>query len=393
MKFWNTVISKLNPDIFIAYTWPHVPSDYPLYLLCKHYYKIPVLFLDPILFLDDDYHTIGCSLENLSAPFIETYTSKEELIISEPVRHYLEKLRSGNPQIPKHVKRYWNTLDNLNSQSKKDYQRIIKLIVTGNAFKEGQTTFKKNRQPWDSNKSKQSFIDYILFRRKLAKKNRKLEKYYNQFVSSPDYKDRFIYFAAPYQPEAISNLCAGTYEDVFLVLDMITEVLPEDWLIYYKEHPNTFKPADKGALERSRYFYDKVASYSKVRIVPFNTNTFTLIDNSQAVCTVGGTVGWEAVVRGKPALVYGSVWYQACKSVFTIRTYKDALEAIKEIKKGFVPDGKDVERYAEAIHKACEKGLIGINDFREKIKKCADPKYEMERIAIAFVQAYEKFYS
>ena len=53
LKFWNTVIDKLKPDILVSYSLIHLPSDYPLYLLCKHYYKIPVLFLNPCPLLDE----------------------------------------------------------------------------------------------------------------------------------------------------------------------------------------------------------------------------------------------------------------------------------------------------------------------------------------------------
>lgn len=44
LRYWNTVINNLKPDIFVAYQWPHLPSDYGLYLLCKYYYSIPVMF-------------------------------------------------------------------------------------------------------------------------------------------------------------------------------------------------------------------------------------------------------------------------------------------------------------------------------------------------------------
>ena len=47
LSFWNTVIINLKPELFISYTWPHVQSDYALYLLCKYIYNIPVIFIDP----------------------------------------------------------------------------------------------------------------------------------------------------------------------------------------------------------------------------------------------------------------------------------------------------------------------------------------------------------
>jgi len=393
LKFWNTVILNMKPDLLITYTWPHLPSDYPLYLLCKYYYKIPVLFFDPIPFLDSDYYTIGSSLENLSSPFIKEYTSDDNGLISEPVQMYLSKLRSKGVETPWHVKKYLNELDNNNNSNFELIRNFIRLLKNRIAFKEGESTFKKNMEPWSSEKSKMTHFDYLLFRSKLQKSVKRLTNYYNSYIKNVDYKKKYIYFAAPYQPEAISNLMAGSYENIFIIIDMLSEILPEGWYIYYKEHPNTFKTADKGALERSKQFYDKLVSYKSLIMISHTTSTFDLIDNSKAVCTVGGTVGWEAVVRGKPALVYGSLWYQACNSIFTIKNSNEAKRAITKILNGFTPDDKDVDRYAEAIYNSTTKGLIRLNDFTDEIKSIDSPSLLMEKTAKAFFDAYNKFYS
>ncbi|MBO1224050.1 MAG: hypothetical protein JYX80_06455 [Candidatus Scalindua sediminis] len=392
LKYWNTVIHHLKPDIFVAYTWPHLPSDYPLYILCKHYYSIPVVFFIPIPFLEDEYYTFGYSLEDLSAQFSDIYLSEEYLEVSNVVKKYLARLRSQEAKSPKYVIDYYRRLDKSYRYRHMDILRLLKMILRGTAFNMAGIAFKKNKKPWESKYSKLTNIGYLWFKSNLVRKNKKLKRYYNKLAKPADLKEKYLYFPAPYQPEAISNLFVGVYEDIFLVLDMITDIIPGDWVIYYKEHPNTLKERDKGALGRSNHFYNKVNSYSNVRIIPFETNTFTLIDNSQAVFTVGGTAGWEAIVRGKPALFFGSLWYQSCKSVFFIRTYDDAKEAIENIVNGFVPDEGDVERFAEAMHKACIKDLIAVNDIDEKTKKCNYPKHEMERIAKAFYKAYEMFY-
>ena len=254
--------------------------------------------------------------------------------------------------------------------------------------------FKKNRQPWEFRKSKLTHIEYFWFKKKLAKRNRQLEQYYKKFVTDPDFKADYIYFAAPFQPEALSNLLAGTYEDIFLVLDMISEVLPKGWYIFYKEHPATFNPNDKGALERSRYFYDKVASYDRLKFISHEINTFDLIDNSRAVCTVGGTVGWESVVRGRPALVFGSLWYQACNSVCTIKNRDDMHKSMKNIINGYHPSEYDVARYAEALYRNSHKELASCKRLNQGIKmEYEDLHFKMERVGKAFADSYEKFYA
>ena len=41
---------KLKPNLLFSFSWPHIITDYGLYLMCKHVYDIPVLFVDVILF-------------------------------------------------------------------------------------------------------------------------------------------------------------------------------------------------------------------------------------------------------------------------------------------------------------------------------------------------------
>ena len=174
------------------------------------------------------------------------------------------------------------------------------------------------------------------------------------------------------------------------MLDMISRSIPNDWKIYYKEHPAIFLGAGKGALRRDRYFYDKVNAYDNLKIVPSGIDTFSLIDGSQMVASPAGTVTWEAVVRGKPSMFFGRAWFQGCKSLFHVSTYQDCIDAVEKVRNGYLPDQKDVDKYAMAVHKASKKILI--RDFAERIKECSDPKHEMERIGEFLHEAYEQYY-
>lgn len=392
LKYWNTVINNLKPDIFIAYTWPHLPSDYPLYLLCKHYYSIPVLFLDIVPHFDQHYHTVACSLENLSEQFVQYYRSDASRQTSEVVKNYLTKLRSDNPGKPGHIAKYYDHLDKLKAGNYKNYIQMFKYLLSGRALKISGATFKKNQAPWGSEKSQLTFLDSFIFKEKIRRNNKALKSFYEGFATKPSYDEKYIYFAAPYQPESISNIAPGVYEDPFLVLDILSNVIPDDWKVYYKEHPNTFHEMDRGSLSRSKSYYNDLRNNRKIMFIPTSTDTFTLIDNSEAVATAGGTVGWEAVVRGKPALVFGSLWYQECKSVFTIAAYQDAVNAISKVREGYVPDSKDVERYAQSIFLASNKDLVTMTGYAELIKKRSDPQNEMIRIANAFIKAYRRLY-
>ena len=172
LTFWNTVINILKPDLFVAYTWPHVPSDYPLYLLCKYHYSIPVLFLDPVPLLDNDFNVIGNSLENLSSPFEALYFSDTDLEITDQIKQYLKRMRSKRPSQPKFMKVGMGRLDRIRIKEKATVSILAKMIFGGTVFKKAEVAFKKNKEPMESEKSQFNQLEYVLFRTKLARKKR-----------------------------------------------------------------------------------------------------------------------------------------------------------------------------------------------------------------------------
>jgi hypothetical protein len=391
LKYWNTVICNLKPDIFVSYTWPHVQSDYALYLLCKYQYNIPVIFLDITPFFDKYYYTSVSTLEDLSHPFKEYYSSKDNFEINQVVTEYLRKLKSSSPSSPKHIVKHFNDLDRGNQKNRR-FLEIFYLIFSGKGFRKSNSSFKSNKKIWGTESSIMNLLSEFFFREKMSLHNKLTRKFYLSLISTPSTSDNYIYFAAPYQPEAISNISCGTYEDSILIIDQLSNAIPKNWKIYYKEHPNTFKDLYKGTLIKNKNFYEQVSKFKNIKFISDEADTFKLIDGSQAVATVGGTVGWEAIVRGKPALIFGNIWYQACKSIFAIKTHYDLLQAISKILDGYKPCPKDVERYAQSMFFASKKNLIVVKDFETNISKSENPKEEMNRVGDFLLESYKKYY-
>jgi capsule polysaccharide export protein KpsC/LpsZ len=53
-----------------------------------------------------------------------------------------------------------------------------------------------------------------------------------------------------------------------------------------------------------------------IKLVPFEMNTYSLIQHSKFVATITGTAGWEAVSGGKSAVIFGQAWYTNFPGVF-----------------------------------------------------------------------------
>ncbi len=386
LRYWNTVIHRLKPDIFVSWALPHNTPDYTLYLLCKHVYHIPTVFTDSIPYMEN-YSACHDEVEDLSSAFKDVYHSTQKLELSPETKEYLNNIRTQNLNDPKFI-----TIDNINK--KYSYGRAIAQLIKRIPFmfKKQQVAVKHNRHPFGSPKTEMSVFQYDLWQFLIMLKNKAIYKLYASYAKEPDLNKKYVLFAANYQPEGTTCPLAETYDDLLLILDLLSASVPKDWVIYYKEYPQRLMQTYyKFCLARNKSYYERIASLKNVQMIPSEMNTTELIKNSQAVATATSTVGWEAAVKGKPVLIFGSVWYGGCKSIFRIETYQDCLAAMDKIKNGYKPDQADVDRYAAAIEKSSHP-LFVHRDFDQRIKDCPDQKHEMERIAKAFYEAYERYY-
>ena len=392
LKYLNTMVHRLKPDLFVTFTWPHTSPEYALYHLCKEYYSIDVLFFDPMPLLNKGLHLVGTTLEDLSMPVRHLYESKEALDSSPEVLEYLAQLKSDQWVTPRHNLVDWAKWEKQKRFQCKELMRAIAYIALGKAFQEGPAAIKKNKKPFESPQSKLTNFEHFWYLDRLRRKDMQLEDIYISYCETPDFKKKYLYFAGSQQPEAVTATNSGVYEDLVLALDILSASIPGDWLIYYKEHPATFSPKCKGSMVRNRYYYEKIKSFKNIQMISHKTDNFKLIDHAQAVASVAGTTSWEAAARGKPALFFGNVWYQACRSLFRIETLEDCQNAINKIIGGYVPDPKDIERYLASIEKSAFKGLIHSN-FGEKIKESPNPQDEIVRMADALQEAYKRYYT
>ena len=392
LNYWNSIIIDKKPDLFLSYTVPHLPEDYALYILCKYHYKIPVLFLNIFPHINQDYYTIQNSIENFSEVFKEEYNSSKSDLISDEINQYFDVINS-NPKVPKHIKLDYYILDKEKINFFKKFKKLLSILISGKAFKEAQIAFKKNNKPFLE--AQLNNLEYFFFLNSLEKRKKKLKKIYDSYVLEPNYTDKYVYFAAPYQPEIATSIAVGSFKDIFLVLDILTANIPSDCKIYYKEHPRTFKSL-YGVLVKDDYYYDKIKTYKRIVFISDTKNSFDLIDNSIAVATVGGTVAHEALIRGKPTLVFGNHHFSECRSVFSINSYEDVKNAFIKIKEGFIPKSQDVKKYLQAIVNCSFKTILETNNYTQnelKVKKSKDYLDEnFTKIGKEFFKAYERIY-
>ena len=128
-----------------------------------------------------------------------------------------------------------------------------------------------------------------------------------------DLTKKFVYFPLHLQPEMTTSALGDQYSDQLLAVERTAEMIPDDWQIYVKEIP-----MQTGQM-RSPMFFHRLRRIKNVHFLSSHADTHELTDHAAFVATVTGTVGWEAICKGKKALVFGRPWYVSLPGVIPYR--------------------------------------------------------------------------
>jgi len=105
-------------------------------------------------------------------------------------------------------------------------------------------------------------------------------------------------------------------------LEDLASILPDDYYIYVKEHPNSF-----GGL-RSENFYLRLSNIPNLVLLDSSVSNYDLLANAKIIATITGTVGFEAISGGKPVITFGYSWYNNLPGVYRFCATLDISEVI-----------------------------------------------------------------
>ncbi len=307
LRYWNHMLESKKIDLVVMNHEPHQCYDYVLYGLCKMK-NIPVLYLARVYTIDTvfvvaDWEDPAPELQNALEKIRKEYAdSRKPVELSKNYEAYFELFRNKQPAPwykPKSVK--------LKPQSfaSRWWRQAIKILKR------------------DPRRFLVSVFSPQFWARKF--KQHKAISFYDQHVRIPDLDKPFVYIALHYQPEATTLPLSGAYVEQERIVQLLAVCLPPEINIYVKEHPA------QGERCRSEQFYQSLLVLPSVTFIPRDTDTYQLVDRCLAVATGTGTVGFEAMMRLKPVLMFGHFPHQYAPGIHCIRTAEDCKRAIQEI--------------------------------------------------------------
>jgi Capsule polysaccharide biosynthesis protein len=185
---------------------------------------------------------------------------------------------------------------------------------------------------------------------------------YDELAVAPDLSQPFVYVALHLQPERSTNPIGGVFDEQYVMIGMISSVLPPGWRIYVKEHPSQLAPQFVSERGRWTSLYETLVPIPNVVLAARETPSFDLIDNARAVATITGTSSWEAIVRRVPTLVFGEPWYKGCPGSYTVRTADDCRQALTRIAAGERPDPAATRLFVKAAEQASFVGYLSSDE-------------------------------
>lgn len=345
IQYIQKIFSETKPDLVLFGGVPHNAASYILYHLCK-YYGIKVFIIERLK-LTDIYGYFS-DIEEKHSKIIETIESSEfsDNELSANLKNYLKKIRSTDEKsaeiaLPYHL------------------QSPIRIFLKDLKNKRGLM------------KSLNSFYKNQLIRFKQHKLKADYEKLCENKV---DVNKCYIYMALHQQPEKTTSPDGGFYAQQWLIINNISSILPHGWYLYVREHPSTFvKYSDAIFRYRNKSYYKNILLSSNVKLVSTNFDQDILINNSKAVVTVTGMVGFEAVARGIPALVFGFAHYIKCDGVFNVNKTSQLNHAVGEIVKGTKVDKNAAESFLSKLQHCpniyiSERGTKDLMKYEEEVK-------------------------
>lgn len=346
-KFWFSLIKEFELKVLVLHEMPHLPYTYIGYLVFQYlnlrtFFTVTFPIQNKTYFVDKIEHYSLFENKNGSW-FIEDNAPDEGV-------NYLLKLNSkfqpnqsnSSMKKPSFIRFFLISLRNVAVPSATT--RInFKMILNGE-FK-----FLNDRR-----------YHLLILGRTIAKFFQKMR--YRSIIESPKKKDEKIriLFALQFEPELAVFPLAGKYNNQYEAILNLSKKLGTQGVILVKEHPWIFDYSRTQGIIRKKNFYKDLNKLQNVCFIDDRFKVSKMFGELDAICSLTGTIGWEAFIKKIPVIYFGYPWYTGLPGIKHFNDIDDINDFIKQSKQDF--EKTDYKKIYEVLNES-------VSDFSVKLKK------------------------
>ncbi|MCE3046657.1 hypothetical protein [Helicobacter kayseriensis] len=171
-------------------------------------------------------------------------------------------------------------------------------------------------------------------------KYKQLKRFYQKHSIHPNLQEKYIYYSVHFEPEA-AIIGKTLLESQITIIKMLSKALPKGWKLYVKEHPHQFILNNEImhyfinnlAFFKNTNFYREIMKLENVTMVSLDISSKDLMQNAQAVATLGGTISLESAFYNVPAILFNPLptVYAHLEHTLHVQSYEDLKEVIQKI--------------------------------------------------------------
>ena len=154
----------------------------------------------------------------------------------------------------------------------------------------------------------------------------------------------YAFFPLHLEPE-VALLVYGRYHtNQIEVIRHIATSLPVGMELFVKDHP-------KSMGRRKLSYYQKILEIPNCRLINPYITTDPIIKNSQLVITIGGSAGWESVIKEVPVIVLGNSAYEFLPDTMVrkLHSFNNLSDTIHQLISEYTHDKESILRYLMAV--------------------------------------------
>ncbi|MBD3755804.1 MAG: hypothetical protein IE937_09225, partial [Gammaproteobacteria bacterium] len=241
-----------------------------------------------------------------------------------------------------------------------DYKKLEEYKLVLRSTQAGNRTFFGNRPT-------AKYLEN--FRRLLLRKARMTvtKAFPAKSAQLPEQSGKSIFYPLQFHPEASTAMAAAQYLDEYDLLYFLSSQMDGDAELYVKDHPSM---AGLRTAGQTRAF----SALPNVEFVAPSVKSVDLIDRCDLTLALTSTAAFEALMRGKPVVVLGDVFFKNHRNCRFAHSKAEALEVIA----GYFNGEWDADRNQLSAYNLAfledhlrgalrfELGFYNSDEFREK---------------------------